>query len=306
VDFGAHLPLIDFDGDGYRLDHLIDYVESARDLGFAALSANDHMLFVRPWLDGPTSLATVLPQTGSMTMMTSLTLPVIRGPIQTAKTLGAIDVLSGGRLVVGAGPGSSRADYETVGLDFEGRWQRFDDSVKTLRALWRGEAYRGRFYSTEGISLEPRPTHAAGPPIWIGSWGSDAGLRRTARLGDGWFASAYNTTPDDFRQGWQGLKNQLRRDSKDESFPNALATMWTLVTESQEEEQRAMSGLANMLNRDPGELSTKLTIGSAEKCAGILRAYLEAGVQRVLIWPITNPILQLETFKNRVEPLVQG
>src|SRR5258706_16076647 len=98
------------------------YAEAARDLGYAALSANDHMLFSRPWLDGPTALATVMPSTGRMTLMTSLALAVIRGPVQTAKTLGAIDILSGGRLIVGVGPGSSRADYETVGLSFDEGW----------------------------------------------------------------------------------------------------------------------------------------------------------------------------------------
>jgi alkanesulfonate monooxygenase SsuD/methylene tetrahydromethanopterin reductase-like flavin-dependent oxidoreductase (luciferase family) len=56
-------------------------------------------------------------------------------------------------------------------------------------------SFTGRFYSTDGISLEPRPTSVDGPPVWIGSWGSSAGLRRVARLGEGWLASAYNTTP---------------------------------------------------------------------------------------------------------------
>ena len=307
MDFGAHLPLIDFDGEGYAVQRLLAYADAANGLGLSALSANDHMLFSRPWLDGLVALATVLPATGGMTLMTSLALPVIRGPIQTAKTLGAIDLLSGGRLIVGVGPGSSRADYEAVGLDFDSRWQRFDDAVRALRALWRAAPHRGRFYSADNITLEPLPTHIDGPPIWIGSWGSEAGLKRTARLGDGWLASAYNTTPDEFREGWRQLKTYLRSEAKDEeTFPNALSTMWTFVTESKVEQQRAIHGLAKLLNRDEVELSAKLTVGSADHCAGILRTYSEAGVQRVLVWPITNPVKQLEIFKKRVQPLVNG
>jgi alkanesulfonate monooxygenase SsuD/methylene tetrahydromethanopterin reductase-like flavin-dependent oxidoreductase (luciferase family) len=124
-------------------------------------------------------------------------LPIVRGPIQTAKTLAAIDILSGGRLVVGVGPGSSPRDYAAIGLDFEERWKRFDEAIITLRSLPSedAESFEGTFYSTEDLALEPLPTRREGPPIWIGSWGSPAGLRRVARLGDGWLASGYNTTP---------------------------------------------------------------------------------------------------------------
>jgi alkanesulfonate monooxygenase SsuD/methylene tetrahydromethanopterin reductase-like flavin-dependent oxidoreductase (luciferase family) len=308
MDYGAHLPLIDFDGSGYSLDGLLTYADTARECGYAALTVNDHMLFSRPWLDGPTALAAVASRAGDMTLMTSLILPAIRGPIPTAKTVVALDILSHGRLIVGVGPGSSRADYEAIGLDFETRWKRIDDAVKTLRALWRGEAHRGAFYSSEGIRLEPPPVQAGGPPIWIGSWGSDAGLRRTARLADGWLASAYNTTPADFRIGWEKLKQQLPAAGKDpSSYPNALATMWTYVTEDKATEERMINdAVAKMLNRDPAELAPKLLIGPAEKCAAILRAYQDAGLQRVLLWPVADPVEQLRVFKERVQPLVEA
>jgi alkanesulfonate monooxygenase SsuD/methylene tetrahydromethanopterin reductase-like flavin-dependent oxidoreductase (luciferase family) len=122
--------------------------------------------------------------------------------------LGAIDRLSDGRLIAGVGPGSSSADYTAVGLHFSERWQRFDEAISALRALWRpdGTPFVGRFYSTAGLSLEPRPAQPYGPPIWVGSWGSDAGLRRVARLADGWLASAYNTTPELFGEAWQALR----------------------------------------------------------------------------------------------------
>jgi alkanesulfonate monooxygenase SsuD/methylene tetrahydromethanopterin reductase-like flavin-dependent oxidoreductase (luciferase family) len=200
VDFGAHLPLMDFGGNPYSLDHLVAYSETAAQLGFSALSVNDHMVFSVPWLDGPTALAAMIGHSGTMTLATTVSLPVIRGPVPLAKTLGAIDRLSNGRLVVAVGPGSSQQDFDALGLRFDERWARLDESVGALRALWRAGAppFVGRFYSTEGISLEPRPARDDGPPIWIGSWGSKAGLGRTARLADGWLASAYNTTPELF------------------------------------------------------------------------------------------------------------
>ena len=208
MQFGAHLPKLAFNHGPYSLEKLMEYTQAAEDLGFGAIAVTDHMVSSRPQLDGPTVLAAVLSRTRSMELVTSVALPVVRGPVPLAKSLSTIDILSGGRLIVGLGPGSSNRDYSAVGLNFEERWNRLDEAVPTLRALWVKDSppFIGRFYSTEGIELEPHPVSPNGPPIWIGSWGSKAGLRRVARLGDGWLASAYNTTPQLFADGWRKLR----------------------------------------------------------------------------------------------------
>jgi alkanesulfonate monooxygenase SsuD/methylene tetrahydromethanopterin reductase-like flavin-dependent oxidoreductase (luciferase family) len=136
VEFGVHLPLISSAGEQRSLDGLIAFTEAARDLGYTHLCVNDHLVFSRPWLDGPTALAAVLPHSGQMTLATTVAVPVLRGPAATAKILAAIDLLSGGRLVVGLGPGSSARDYELVGVPFEERWKRLDDAVQALRAYF--------------------------------------------------------------------------------------------------------------------------------------------------------------------------
>jgi alkanesulfonate monooxygenase SsuD/methylene tetrahydromethanopterin reductase-like flavin-dependent oxidoreductase (luciferase family) len=121
MDFGAHLPLMDFGGHPYTLEHLAAYTATAARLGFSALSTNDHMVFSVPWLDGPTALAAVIGHSGTMALATTVSLPVIRGPVPLAKTLAAIDRLSQGRLVVAVGPGSSQQDCDSVGVDFAER-----------------------------------------------------------------------------------------------------------------------------------------------------------------------------------------
>src|SRR3954466_15852223 len=103
MDFGAHLPLMDFGGNPYSLDHLIAYSETAAQLGFSALSVNDHMGFSVPWLDGPTARAALLGHPETITLGTTGSLPVIRGSVPVAKTFGAIDRLNNGRLVVAVG-----------------------------------------------------------------------------------------------------------------------------------------------------------------------------------------------------------
>ena len=310
MDFGLHLPLMDFGGNPFTLDHLIAYAETGQQLGFSALAANDHLVFSRPWLDGPTALATVLTHSGRMDLATTVSLPVVRGPVPLAKSLGAIDRLSGGRLIACVGPGSSARDYAVVGIPFEERWKRLDEAIQTLRALWNreGVVFSGSFYNTEGITLEPFPAQKSGPPIWVGSWGSKAGLRRVARLADGWLASAYNTTPELFAKGWQLLQELLITAGKDpSSFPNALATMWLYITEQEKDAERMLNEvLAPALNRPIAELRQRLPIGSAQECAEKIAAYHNAGVQRVYLWPIADELEQIKIFMGQVAPLIDG
>jgi probable F420-dependent oxidoreductase len=306
MDYGVHLPLIDFGGQPFTLDRLARYTETAERLGFQALAANDHLLFSRPWLDGPTALAAVLPQTGQMTLATSVALPVVRGPAPLAKTLAAIDLLSGGRLVIGVGPGSSARDYAAVGVPFEERWQRLDEAIPALRALLGGDGppFRGRFYDAHGLALEPPPAQRPGPPIWIGSWGSEAGLRRAARLGDGWLASAYNSTPEMFAAAWQRLRAHLRQAGKDaDRFPNAIATMFCYVTEDRSKADRIVRDvLCSTLHRPGEQLRQRLLVGSAQECAEKLAVYQEVGAQRVLVWPVADELRQLELLAEQVLP----
>src|SRR4051794_30508713 len=149
--FGAHLPLIDLDGAPRTLAGLRAYAQQAAALEFSVLCANDHLLFTRPWLDGPTALAAVLDVSADMTIATTVTLPVVRGPVQTAKLLSALDVLSSGRVIAGMGPGSSTRDYAAANIPFPERWTRFDEAVRALRSLLTNdeEPFSGTFYSTD-------------------------------------------------------------------------------------------------------------------------------------------------------------
>src|SRR5687768_2193809 len=308
MEFGVHLPLLAWEDGPFDPASLTEYVRAADRLGFSAVSVNDHLQFRRPWLDGLTALASVVGSSGDMTLATTISVVVVRGPVPLAKALAAIDVLSGGRLVAGLGPGSYRPDYEAAAILWEERWPRFDEAIRALRALWRpdGDAFEGEFYSTRGIRLEPGPAQVGGPPIWIGSWGSAAGLRRVARLGDGWLASAYNTTPEGFAEGWTQLRELLPLHGKDPgTFANALATMMIHVADDRRKARRVLEEwVGPALGREPDELGDRLLVASAEECAERLTRYAEAGVQLVFLWPVGPPIRQLELFHERVAPLL--
>jgi len=86
MEFGVHLPLTPIAGEQCSFDDLLAFTEAARDLGYTHLCANDHLVFSRPWLDGPTALAAVLAHS-QMTLATTVAVPVLRGPAATAKIL---------------------------------------------------------------------------------------------------------------------------------------------------------------------------------------------------------------------------
>jgi alkanesulfonate monooxygenase SsuD/methylene tetrahydromethanopterin reductase-like flavin-dependent oxidoreductase (luciferase family) len=303
---GAHLPVIDFAGRGWRPGELGAYVDVARQLGYGAVGVNDHLVFQRPWLDGIVALASVVDRSGDMRLATTVSLPVVRGPAALAKAAAALDIVSGGRLVLGVGPGSSPGDYEVAGVDFDERWPRLDESIRVLRTYLGGggPAFEGRFYAA-GSALRPRPTGPQGPPIWIGSWGSEAGLRRVARLGDGWLASAYNASPAQVAAARLRLGAALERAGRSlDGFACALATLWTYVTDDGPTREVHLSALGRMLNRPPDQLTQRVLIGPAPDCAATLRAYVEAGIDQVFIWPLADPHDQLERFMRDVVPLV--
>jgi alkanesulfonate monooxygenase SsuD/methylene tetrahydromethanopterin reductase-like flavin-dependent oxidoreductase (luciferase family) len=286
---------MEFGHEGQSLARLARTVDAARECGLAAVSANDHFLFQAPWLDGPTALAAVLHRSGDMQLATTVSLVSLRGPVPLAKTLAALDVLSGGRLVAGVGPGSSERDYDALGVPYEDRWRRFEEATAALRDLLK-----------EGSPLAPAPRRAGGVPIWIGSWGSKAGLRRVARLGDGWLASAYNTTPDGFGAARRTLSEELRARGRDPArFPNALVTMWTWITEDAREADRVLRDLlVPLLKRDPETLRDQLCVGPAERCAELLSRYARAGCERVHIWPLGDEPRQIELAAGAVLPAV--
>jgi alkanesulfonate monooxygenase SsuD/methylene tetrahydromethanopterin reductase-like flavin-dependent oxidoreductase (luciferase family) len=310
MDAGIHLPLIDFDGEGFSYRRLAETVDAARECGFAAISANDHFLFSAPWLDGLTALAAVVERSGEMKLVTTLALAVLRGPVPLAKSLSALDILSGGRMIAGVGPGSSRADYEAVRVPFEERWQRFDEAVGLLKALLQpgAAADSGTYYATPAEGLSPSPQQRRGIPLWIGSWGSPAGLRRVARLGDGWLASAYNTTPEAFAAAMTLLDGELETEQGPAGdFPHALVTMWAWITDKRSDAERVLADVVGpLVKKDPAELRGRICVGPADECAELLSRYARAGCRRVHFWPVGDERRQVELIAGEVMPRVRG
>jgi alkanesulfonate monooxygenase SsuD/methylene tetrahydromethanopterin reductase-like flavin-dependent oxidoreductase (luciferase family) len=274
-------------------EDLRTYARNAKDLGYTTLSANDHLVWGKPWLDGPTTLASIIEAARDMTLATSITLPVVRHPVVVAKMLTTLASLAAGPVVGGLGPGSSRADYAAVGIPFEQRWARFDEALRMVRALVRGEPTTAETYYAIESGLAPIPDRF--PQVWFGSWGSDLRLAAMAAVADGWFASAYNATPQQYHEARLRLDGHVQSAGREpDDFPDAIATMWLYVTDDRREAEHVMADvLAPTLNRDPATLG-HLPIGNAEHCSQALAAYAAAGAREVLLWPVRDGLHQLE------------
>jgi alkanesulfonate monooxygenase SsuD/methylene tetrahydromethanopterin reductase-like flavin-dependent oxidoreductase (luciferase family) len=131
-------------------------------------------------------------------------------------------------------------------------------------------------------------------------------LRRVARLGDGWLASAYNTTPEAFAAAMTLLGDELERQRRPSSgFPHALVTMWTWITESRSDAERVLERVVGpLVGRDPAELRGRICVGPAQECAELLSRYARAGCQRVHFWPVGDERRQVELIAGEVMPRV--
>ena len=136
-------------------------------------------------LDPFSVLSFVAAATSTLMLHTNILVMAYRNPFLTAKAAATLQVLSGGRLILGAGAGYQKVEFEALGVDFHKRGALFDEALEVIRLAWAGGAVvkQGRNFNATGN--EPRPVPPVQPPIWIGG-GSGKAVERAALSGDGW------------------------------------------------------------------------------------------------------------------------
>ncbi len=291
-------------------EQIISFARKAEELGYDSLSVNDDIVFKTDWLDAISSLSAIAAVTNRIKIGTSILNVVVRNPVICAQALSSIDIISEGRLFAGLGPGSSKGDYDACGVPFEDRWKRFSEALEVIHALWNEKDepdsqsldYEGKYYRLKGASIQPKPYQKPHPPIMIASWGSEQGLRRVAKYGDGWMASAYNITPAKFREKWTLLLNYRKEMNKDvEQFENSLMTMFGYIDNDKEMVQSMVKKvLSPSLGRSADELNNLLLFGSSDACIKKISLLYESGVKRIHFWPINNYLQQIEIFFKEI------
>lgn len=174
---------------------LVDFARAIEDAGFDAIAFTEHPAPSRKWLDSGghrsvdplVALGFCAAVTNRIRLLTYLLVLPYRNPLLAAKSIATVDVLSDGRLVIGAGSGYLRSEFAALGVDFEQRTQLLDEAIEVLREVWTEESYvhDGLRFSARGQVSTPAPIQLPHPPIWIGG-NSRSGRRRVARIGQGW------------------------------------------------------------------------------------------------------------------------
>jgi len=142
-----------------------------------------------PFLDPLIALTAVAAHTKTLRLGTGVNILSQANPLLLAKQAASLDVLSGGRFMLGAGIGWLREEFDAMGVPFERRGARYDDYVVAMRKVWSGEVveHQSDFLNWSGFQSYPTPLQEGGVPIIIGGSKGKA-FERIAKLGDGWFA----------------------------------------------------------------------------------------------------------------------
>jgi len=182
-----------------------DHVIVPRDAGVIYRDDMLDPLAVLPWLAGVTQ---------RIALGTSVIILPYRSPIPVAKLLASVDVLSGGRLIVGVAIGWLEGEFDALDVPFKERASRADEAMELFRTLWTEERPElvTRHHQLANVQVSPMPLQKPRPPLWVGG-NSEGAFRRVARLGDGWHASSMDAAA--FRQGKEGVLRAWKEAKRD-------------------------------------------------------------------------------------------
>jgi probable F420-dependent oxidoreductase len=183
--------------------------------------------------------------------------------------LATIDQLSGGRVILGAGVGWLREEFDALGTPpFEQRGIVTDEYVRLMRTAWTTDpvTFTGRYVSVQAIHVLPKPAQPGGIPVWIGGH-TDAALRRTATLGDGWhpigMRSSIRLAPKEYAASANRIRALAREAGRD---PKSITLSLRVPMEVRPKQVKAPAGERPFFQ------------GTAEQVAADIRTYAEVGV----------------------------
>jgi alkanesulfonate monooxygenase SsuD/methylene tetrahydromethanopterin reductase-like flavin-dependent oxidoreductase (luciferase family) len=178
------------------LSRMADYARRIEASGFPGIWVGDSMGRGRPTLDPLTALAALAAVTERVELGIGVLQVSLRHPIELAHRVQSVQALSDGRLRLGVGSGSTRADFELLGGDYDHRFRTLRNSLETMHRVWRGEPVNGG-------TLSIWPGCEGGPPILMGAWRSPRWITHAAKECQGW-------TPSGRYSSWEDLEAGMR------------------------------------------------------------------------------------------------
>jgi len=181
---------------GRLLGQMADYARRIEAAGFSGIWVGDSLGRGRPTLDPLVALAALAAATERVELGIAVLQVSLRHPIELAHRVQSVQALSGGRLRLGVGSGSTKADFDLLGGDYDQRFRTLRSSLEIMRRAWRGEPVNGG-------TLSPWPGCEGGPPLLMGAWRSPRWITYAARECQGW-------TPSGRYSSWEDLEAGMR------------------------------------------------------------------------------------------------
>jgi len=287
---------------------LYAYAQRAEELGYESLWAWDHILLgvepSFPILDSITTLGAIAARTSRIKLGTGILVLPLRNPVVAAKALGSLDVISGGRLILGVAAGWYAREFDAVGVPFKQRGRRFERNLDILVRLWTQErvTLRADEHNLREAVMVPRPVQSPRPPILIGGY-VDAVLRRVATSSDGWLTYFY--TPESFSRNWAKVQAFAREAGRDPATLTATNQLAVYVGRSRAETTTDMrQWLSTEWDTAAWSESTieHAVHGSAAECVEQLRAHVATGVDRLILIPYRYQPEQVERIAREILP----
>jgi probable F420-dependent oxidoreductase len=275
MKFGIHLPQF---GRAAGPETIRKAAIEAEQQGYDDIWVSDHLAIPVDAPYPPTayiyeplvSLTWAAAATTRVGLGTSVLVLPMRHPLVLAKMLATLDLMSGGRLIVGAAVGWLEAEFDALGVPFDERGKRSDETIAMLRACWtedpvtlEGERVAASFKAMRTLPQPARPI-----PIWVGGHGEPA-FRRAVRHGDGWHGS--RKTPAEAGP----IVKRLRRERPEESFTLSLRTNWDALSDDPDAIRRQIAeyrkiGIQHLMFQ-PHQRHAEDWLRSAEKLLEIAR-----------------------------------
>jgi F420-dependent oxidoreductase-like protein len=295
--FGLQIPNFTFGvPDAEMFGQVVLRAQAAEAAGFSSLWVMDHFWQLpalggasQPMLEGYTLLAALASQTRTVKLGTLVTGVTYRNPALVAKIVTTLDVISGGRAVLGIGAAWHDAEHEALGFDFPPaaeRLGRLEEALQICRAMFREESptFEGRYYRIRGATNLPRPLQAGGPSILVGGGGERRTLRLVAQ-----YADACNISGDaaTIRHKLQVLDRHCGEVGRDrgEITVTRLGSLFVTSTPQETSQVRAL-----VIQAAGPEAAAGFTVGEPDEVVAQVAELVDAGVDEFYFnMPLADP-----------------
>ena len=276
---------------GDDLSKLLEMAKIADAVGIDQIALPDHIAIGRhtdrypygefplpvdePWLEPLTTLAAIAGATSRIRLATGILIVPLRPALLLAKTAATLDALSGGRLDLGVGSGWQEEEFAGVGVPFEGRNARMEDTIRACRALWTEApaSFESNTVSFQDLWCLPRPVQRGGIPIWFGVGLSARNITRIVELGAGWMP--VGARADELASGAGVLREACTAAGRDPATLGARGTIAPVRgSDKRPDLERSLEAALPSL-RDAGATHASLALAAFVRRAVDIRPFLE-------------------------------